>query len=163
MRYLEAILCPVPGFASVGVADIYSLQPLAGQPDTPKATPTAPPPVASVTPVQQVAANPYRLGQTGGKRVARGLAGVSVHATPPSQPLPQAPPPSLPPSLPTAVTPGPAQVRSSGVKHMLPLSSTGLLHSSGSFCSATPCGCGCWFCRGCGPATVLPLVLPAAQ
>jgi hypothetical protein len=105
-----------PGFASVGVADIYSLQPLAGQPDTPKATPTAPPPVASVTPVQQVAANPYRLGQTGGKRVARGLAGVSVHATPPSQPLPQAPPPSLPPSLPTAVTPGPAQAYSTPVE-----------------------------------------------
>ena len=101
------------------MADLYSIQPLAVQPDTPQATPTAPPPTASVTPVQQVAANPYRLGQAGGKRVAHGLAGVSAQTTPPPQPLPQAPPPSLPPSIPTGVAPGPAQVRSSGVNQSI--------------------------------------------
>ena len=67
---------------------MFSIQPLAGQPDTPQTTPTATPPVASVAPQQS--ANPYRLGQqAGGKRVVYG--GV---ATPTSQ---SAPPTSLPP------------------------------------------------------------------
>jgi hypothetical protein len=93
---------PVPG-SSPGTADIFSIQPLAGQPDTPQTTPTATPPVASVAPQQS--ANPYRLGQqAGGKRVVYG--GV---ATPTSQ---SAPPTSLPPPplSTTDYTQGQAQV-----------------------------------------------------
>ncbi|CAI8002526.1 SEC23-interacting protein [Geodia barretti] len=82
---------------------MFSIQPLAGQPDTPQTTPTATPPVASVAPQQS--ANPYRLGQqAGGKRVVYG--GV---ATPTSQ---SAPPTSLPPPplSTTDYTQGQAQV-----------------------------------------------------
>ena len=75
-------------------ADMFPIQPLAGQPDTPQATPTATPPVAAIAPQQS--ANPYRLGQAGGKRVVYGGVATST-----SQPLQPAPPTSLPPSVAT--------------------------------------------------------------
>ena len=132
---LIPVACSAPG-SDVGTADTYSIQPLAGQPDTPQATPIAPPPGVSVS--QQVSANPYRLGQGGGKRVAYGGGGGGVASYPPRQP---APPTSLPP---TTYTPDPAKVN-----HLYSMvcsnSSSGdsggnHINQSGSGCGS--CGCG---------------------
>ena len=89
-------------------ADEYLIQPLANQPDASQATPSAPPPVASVTPVQQgkPVSNPYRMG--GARKPAYSTGGVPAFATTtvplPPQPLPQPPPTSVPYHVPMQTT-----------------------------------------------------------
>lgn len=102
--------------APVASTEAYSLQPLAGQPDTLQATPTAPPPMASVPPIQS---NPYRMGPAGGgRKVAHALDGGPTYPTPPLTSTPQqAPPTSLPHSLPT-YNPAPVQPVSSAPAEM---------------------------------------------